>query len=80
MHTSGYDSIYSRMHRRPPPIYPIKGRVLPSLVSQSLALESSTSQNLAMTDTLDYTLCHPLLDKLLTMHQFHYFIRIARTV
>ena len=67
-HTVGYNSIYSRMHRRPPPICPIKGRVLPSLVSQSLALELSTSQNLVMTDTLDYTLRCPLLDKLLTVH------------
>ena len=77
---SGNDSVYSRMRRRPPPICPIKGCVLSSLVSQSLALESSTSQNLAVTDTLDYTLCHPLLDKLLAMHLFHYFIRIARAV
>ena len=67
-HTVGYDSIYSHMPRRPPPIYPIKGWVLPSLVSQSLALEPMASQNLAMTDTLDYTLHHPLLDKLLAMH------------
>ena len=52
----------------PPPICPIKGWVLPFLVSQSLALESSTSQNLAVTDTLDYALRRPLLDKLLAMH------------
>ena len=50
------------MHRRPPPICPIKGHVLPSWVSQSLALESSTSQNLTVTDTLDYALHHPCLD------------------
>ena len=36
--------------RAPTPIYPIKGWVLPSPVSQSLALESSTSQNLVVTD------------------------------
>ena len=68
MHTVGYDSVYSHMHRRPPPICPIKGQVLPSLVSQSLALESSTSQNLAVTDTLDYALHCPLLGKLLAVH------------
>ena len=67
-HMSGYDSVYSHMRRRPPPICPIKGQVLPSSVSQSLALESSTFQNLAMTDTLDYALCRPLLDKLLAVH------------
>ena len=68
MHMVGYNSIYSRMHRRPPPICPIKGRVLLSLVSQSLTLESSTSQNLAMIDPLDYALHRPVLDKLLTVH------------
>ena len=67
-HTVGYKSVYLRMHRRPPPICPIKGQVLPSLVSQSLALETSTSKNLAVTDTLDYALHPPLLDKLLAMH------------
>ena len=68
MHTVGYDSICSHMCRRRPPICPIKEQDLPSLVSQSLALESSTSQNLAVTDTLDYALCCPLLDKLLAVH------------
>ena len=68
MHMVGYDSVYSCMHRRPPPVCPIKGQVLPSLVSQSLALESSTFQNLAVTDTLDYALHRPLLGKLLAMH------------
>ena len=57
----GYDSVYLHMRRRPPPICPIKGRVLPSLVSQSLALELSTSQNLAVTDTLDYACVVPSL-------------------
>ena len=80
MHAVGYDSVYSCMCRRPSPICPIKGQVLPSLVSQSLALESSTSQNLAVTDTLDYALHRPLLDKLLAVHQFHYFICITHTI
>ena len=61
-HMGRYDFISSHMHRRPPPICPIKGCVLPSLVSQSLALESSTSQNLTMTNTLDYALHHPCLE------------------
>ena len=50
------------MRRRLPSICPIKGRLLPSLVSQSLALELLTSQNLTVTDTLDYALHHPCLD------------------
>ena len=58
------------MCRRPPPICPIKRWVLPSSVSQSLALESSTSQNLAVTNTLDYALHRPLLDKLLAVYSF----------
>ena len=58
----GYNFVSSCMRRRSLPICPIKGHVLPSLVSQSLALESSTSQNLTLTDTLDYTLHHPHLD------------------
>ena len=62
MHTGGYDFVSSHMCSRPPPICPIKGCVLLSLVSQSLALESSTSQNLTVTDTLDYALRHPHLD------------------
>ena len=44
-HTGGYVFISSCMCRRPPPKCPIKGCVLLSAVSQSLALESSTSQN-----------------------------------
>ena len=62
MHMGGYIFVSSCMHSRSPPICPIKGHALPSLVSQSLALESSTSQNLTVTDTLDYALCHPSLD------------------
>ena len=43
-HMCGYVFVCPRMRRRPPPKSPIKGRVLPSLVSQSLALKSSTSK------------------------------------
>ena len=54
MHTGGYIFVSSRMHRRPPPKSPIKGCVLPSKVIQSLALESSTSQNFSFDQPLDY--------------------------
>ena len=62
MHMGGYNFVSSCMHNGSPPICPLKGCVLLSLVSQSLALESSTSQNLTMTNTLDYALHHPHLD------------------
>ena len=62
MHTGGYVFISSHMCSRPPPICPIKGHVLLSSASQSLTLESSTSQNLTMTNTLDYALYRPCLD------------------
>ena len=45
MHMGGYVFVASLMHRRPPPKCPIKGCILTSAVSQSLALKLSTSQN-----------------------------------
>ena len=71
-HMGGYVFISSHMRRRPPPKCPIKGCVLPSIVSQSLTLESSTSQNLALTNTLDYAMHHPRLDnqRLAFVHHF----------
>ena len=54
MHTGGYIFVSSCMRRRPPLKNPIKGRVLPSKVSQSLGLESSTSQNFSCDQPLDY--------------------------
>ena len=56
MYTGGYVFVSSCMHRRPPPKNPIKGCVLPSKVSQSLALESSTSQNFSCDQPLDYAI------------------------
>ena len=53
-HASGYDFVSSRMRSNAHQSRSIKGGTLASVVSQSLALELSTTLDLAETSVLDY--------------------------
>ena len=70
-HTGEYVFISSCMCRRHPPKIPIKGCVLPSEVSQSLALESSTSQNFSCDQ---HPGLHCSVVSALTINTLHLFI------